>query len=48
MPEGTLGTAVNVASTLLGAHRIKYKWHIRARLDVKGFDVTKKIQVYIN
>ena len=46
-PEGALGHVVRAAK-ILGVGRIRYKWYLVARLDVKGFDVTKKVKVYLN
>jgi hypothetical protein len=46
-PEGMLGTALRTAQFLSGK-TTNIKWFLVARLSVKGFDVTKKIQVNIS
>ena len=46
MPEGMFGKVLKVAQTLSGI-RYKTDWYIIARLDVKGFDIAKKVQINI-
>ena len=46
-PQGALKHVVRAAK-ILGAKTIRYRWFIVARLDVKGFDVTKKVRIYLN
>jgi len=48
LPEGTLGRVIKSAAFLLKTSIANSKWYIVARLDVKGFDVKKKVRVYIN
>ncbi|MFH1589847.1 MAG: hypothetical protein ABIB43_04740 [archaeon] len=45
-PEGALGTVMKTAQMLLGT-KIRTNWYLVARLDVKGFDMTKKVQINV-
>ncbi|MBW2970718.1 hypothetical protein KY320_01005, partial [Candidatus Woesearchaeota archaeon] len=50
IPEGKWGTLYKAAKLLspnTGAMAKKPRWYLTARLDVKGFDVTKRVQVNI-
>ncbi|MFH1592666.1 MAG: hypothetical protein ABIB47_04855 [Candidatus Woesearchaeota archaeon] len=44
--EGKLGTVLKVAQTFSGT-RTRTKWYLIARLSVKGFDITKKVQITV-
>lgn len=46
MPEGTLGTVLKAAQMLSGNIR-RINWYLIAELNVKGFDITKKIQINV-
>ena len=46
MPEGKLGTILKVAQVMSGTVR-RINWYLIARLDVKGFDISKKVQINV-
>jgi len=46
IPEGTLGTVFKAAQMFSGLEA-RTTWYLFARLDVKGFDLTKKIQINV-
>jgi len=46
MPEGTLGTVMKAAQMFSGT-KSRTQWYLIARLDVKGFDITKKVQINV-
>ena len=46
LPEGALGNVLKVAQMFSGANS-SVMWYLIARLDVKGFDITKKVQINI-
>lgn len=46
MPEGTLGTVLKAAQMFSGANS-RVMWYLIARLDVKGLDVTHKVQINV-
>ena len=48
LPEGTLGTIIKSAAVLLRTSISNSKWYIVARLDMKGFDVKKKVRIYLS
>ena len=46
-PEGTLGNVARAALfDLLSAHS-KTRWYVQARLCIRGFDLTKTVQINI-
>jgi len=46
MPEGTLGTVLKAVQMFSGT-RSRISWYLIARLAVKGFDITKKVQINV-
>lgn len=45
-PEGALGVVVKAAQMFSGVES-RTQWYLIARLDVKGFDVVKRVQVNV-
>ena len=46
MPEGVLGGVVKAAQVMSGATS-RIKWFVKANLDTRGFDVSKKVQINV-
>ncbi|MFH1510588.1 MAG: hypothetical protein ABIF10_02765 [Candidatus Woesearchaeota archaeon] len=46
VPEGTLGTVLKAAQMFSGTNS-RTSWHLIARLDVKGLDITKEVQINV-
>ncbi|SES87007.1 hypothetical protein [Thalassotalea agarivorans] len=43
----TLGQAMNMLGSLLTSERRTIEWHIEARLDAKGIDITDSQRIYV-
>lgn len=43
-----IGSAINIAASLLTEKRSYIKWYVEARLDAKGADLTKKLKLNLN
>jgi hypothetical protein len=46
VPEGAMGTVLKTVQ-MFSTGRSVIKWNLKARLDVSGFDLTKKVQINI-
>ncbi len=46
-PEGALGAAMGALSFLSGRD-VRREWFVDASLDCPGFDINKKVQVFVN